>query len=381
MKKLAILVMIMFLFNSAFFAVDVVAEMLEKSDAIEPISVSYEPPKAESIALSGDEERVITKSGAYVFSGEYTGNAICVEVDGSDDGIVYLLLNEVNITSENAVPISVNKAEKVIVVLSGKNSIRQTVNSDEKKKIPKGAVYSQENMVFLGDGSLNIETNYENGINCKGDLVIGGGTFAINAVKNGIVGSGYLQISGANITMDVGNDALKTTKKDAELLIVNGEFVIEAKGEALHAEKILQIDGGVFDIYAEKNAIQAKNTVLINGGTINITDCEEGVEGRYVIINGGNINIDSRDDSLNVSEVEGGIEIHGGEIVINFGLGGDGIDSNGYYTQTGGNIKVLTADTKNLKDGAFDADGKVTITGGTLLYANGEPVKAFEKKN
>ena len=59
------------------------------------------------------------------------------------------------------------------------------------------------------------------------------------------------------------------------------------------------------------------------------------------------------------------LTINGGTLVVN--ADGDGLDSNGYATITGGTITVNGPTTNG--NGALDVNGTFTISGGTLLAA------------
>lgn len=69
--------------------------------------------------------------------------------------------------------------------------------------------------------------------------------------------------------------------------------------------------------------------------------------------------------------------ISGGQIVIN--AGGDGLDSNGTATMTGGTVVVNGPTTSN--NGAIDVNGTFDVSGGTLLAAGSAGMAETPEQN
>mgnify|MGYP001943427024 CR=1 FL=1 len=174
----------------------------------------------------------------------------------------------------------------------------------------------------------------------------------------------------------------KGIKSAGNMTIVNGTFNIDSVDDSIHSDGNIKIDGGVFTISSGDDGIHGDGTVIINNGNINILTSYEGIEGNAVEIHGGDIQLVASDDGLNAaggtdqSGFEGWtrkanfatddncyIIIAGGKIVID--ASGDGIDSNGNFTVTGGETYI--SGPTNSGDGAIDYDGTAKITGGIIL--------------
>lgn len=87
----------------------------------------------------------------------------------------------------------------------------------------------------------------------------------------------------------------------------------------------------------------------------------------------GTIDITADDDCLNAANpdltgCDYAMNICGGTIMA-YSAAGDGFDSNGTMTFTGGTVAVWTASTADNEP--LDADGTITVTGGTILAAGG----------
>lgn len=160
--------------------------------------------------------------------------------------------------------------------------------------------------------------------------------------------------------------------KSQYISISGGSFTLDTADDAIHSNGSADITGGEFAIRSGDDAIHADETVTVSGGVIKIETCYEGIEGAVVAIDGGDIDITASDDAVNAASSEKakdetGITIGGGKVVIS--AGSDGIDSNGYFNLSGGEVYISCRMTGG--DGPIDHDGVFTVTGGLLLSTGG----------
>lgn len=152
-----------------------------------------------------------------------------------------------------------------------------------------------------------------------------------------------------------------------------------ATGSAFTDSGIAAEDGSYtgYKISGTDLTIQDSGTYIVSGncsdGSITIKACYEGLEAATLNILSGNISILSEDECLNAanSDLTGysfSMTISGGAITA-YSSTGDGFDSNGDLTITGGTVVVWTANTAD--DQPLDADGTLTVSGGTVLAAGG----------
>ncbi|MBR4467109.1 MAG: carbohydrate-binding domain-containing protein, partial [Clostridia bacterium] len=117
------------------------------------------------------------------------------------------------------------------------------------------------------------------------------------------------------------------------------------------------------------DAIHADYKLNITGGVINIDSAYEGLEANVITISGGQTYVTAVDDGVNATRGAATplINVTGGYLEVAVSPSGDtdGIDSNGYYTQSGG--IVITRGPYNMNMAAIDADGSVSVSGGTLI--------------
>ena len=341
----------------------------------------------------------ITSAGTYRLSGSLSDGQVVV--DSGAEGIVRLVLDGASITSSTTSPLSVVDADKVVVILAeGTQSTLadaaayQYASADVDE--PNAALFSTADLTIAGEGSLTVTGRSNDAIASKDGLIIASGAITVDAVDDGIRGKDYLVVKGGTLLVDAGGDALKAdNEEDAALgyvTIADGTLDLTAGTDAIDAVSSVVIDGGSLAIAAGDDAIHSDVRLEVNGGTIDITRSYEGLEATQIVISGGVINLVAEDDGLNVAGgvdgsgwqqegVFGGrggggggmeapaegyyAEIGGGTLVM--ATGGDGLDSNGSLTVTGGTI-VVNGPTSN-GNGAIDVNGELLISGGTLLAA------------
>lgn len=88
---------------------------------------------------------------------------------------MYLILNGVDITCLSSAPIYVMNAKKSIIsvadgtennITDGKNYVFEDTCTDE----PNAAIFSKGDLIFIDNGLLTVNANYNNGIISKDDL-------------------------------------------------------------------------------------------------------------------------------------------------------------------------------------------------------------------
>ena len=187
-------------------------------------------------------------------------------------------------------------------------------------------------------------------------------------------------------TADSSSDStsMKGIKAGGELIVNGGTFAIDSADDAVHSNASLTVNGGTFAIATGDDAFHADDTLTVTGGTIEISESYEGLEGLHVVISGGGITLTATDDGINAAGGNdqsgaggrdgmfgGGMAASsGGSVLISGGTldvtaSGDGIDANGTLEITGGSITICgpaQGDTATL-----DYDLSAVISGGTFI--------------
>ena len=305
---------------------------------------------AVSYTVSDGQDIRITAAGVYVLSG--TASNVTVYVEAGKDDKVQLVLDGVSVTNTNFPVIYVKTADKVFVTVSGDSALSVTgsFTTDGSTKTD-GVIFSKTDLTLNGTASLTV-SSADNGIVCKDDLKITGGTFTVTASTKAIDANDSIRIAGGTLYLIAGTDGL------------------HAENDGDDTKGYVYICGGSLTISAGDDGIHALSVVQIDGGTLNIK-AAEGIEATYVQFNGGTITIQSTDDGVNAAYKSSAytptVEINGGDITVSMGAGDtDGIDSNGNIIMNGGTVTVTGNST-------FDYDGTAQYNGGTII-ANGQQI-------
>ncbi len=156
---------------------------------------SYSDSDTTKITLNGDSVKIegdgaqadggkitVSKAGSYFLSGKLNDGQVIINA-GKDD-TVKLILNNAEITSSSSSAIYASKCGKTIIVLNENttNTIsdtKTTSGDSQDDDSPNAAVYIQDDLTILGEGTLNVNGNAHNGITTKDTLIITGGKILI----------------------------------------------------------------------------------------------------------------------------------------------------------------------------------------------------------
>lgn len=286
----------------------------------------------------------IKESGTYLLSGTCADGSIKVKKGTTG---VTLVLNGLTLTSETTAPIICAKSTEVSIVAAAntENTLTDTENNnaDDGGAEAENAVIKCKDgsaVTLCGTGTLNVIANGKNGIKS-----------GASTESEGAASLTIRELT-LNITAPV-NDAVNA---EAALNVESGTLTIAAGDDALHCDNAMNI-----------------GTESTAGPSITITTCCEGLEGAAVNIYSGDVSIAATDDCINaanpsLSGYSDTLNISGGTIAA-YTASGDGFDSNGDITISGGTVTVWTANAAD--NSPLDADGTVTISGGTVLAAGG----------
>lgn len=326
------------------------------SDNIDDSSIDWSVATSSEIELT--DSLKITSGGVYTLSGEISDGMI--EIDTEKD--VKLILNNVTVTNSNGPAIYVANADTIIIETADgtENTFTDSSTYTNWDEDVCATIFSHDDLVLQGSGTLIVNGNYADGIVGKDDLKVVSGTYKIDAKDDALRGRDSVYVVDGDFTLVSGGDSLKSNNSDES-----------DKGW-------IKIDDGKFSISAGDDGVHAESTLEINGGSINVKKSYEGLEAARITINAGDISVVSSDDGLNAaggndssspnmmnysSGSDYWIIINGGNISVN--ASGDGIDSNGSLTFNGGTVSV--DGPSNSANGALDAEGSVVYNGGTIV--------------
>ena len=303
--------------------------------------------------LKDGQQLEITEEGVYVLTGTAKNATITVAAD--KEAKVQLVLEGLTVTNDDFPCIYVKSGDKVFVTTAADSALSVTgsfradgdTNTD-------GVIFSRSDLVLNGTAALTISST-KNGVVCKDDLKLTGGSCTVTAAKKALEANDSIRAAGGSYVLNAGTDALHAENEDDDTLgfiyICGGSFTIVSGDDGVHGVSAVQIDGGTLDITAA-----------------------EGIEAARIQLNGGEIAITASDDGINGAQKSDAyrplVDITGGEITIAMGAGDtDGVDCNGDLSISGGTVDVTGSS-------AFDIDGTVSFTGGTVII-NGQTVSTI----
>ncbi len=292
-----------------------------------------------------DGQILIEKAGTYVLEGSFQGSVIV----NADNALVRLVLNGVQIQALDGPAVCVRQADKVILSLElGKENMLS--DSEAHSVEEDAAVYSKDDLVINGEGSLTINGSYLDGLKSKDDLKIVSGSLKINAKDDGLIGKDCIVIQTAQMEIEAGGDCIKSSNdSDAEkgyVAIQGGTYRLTAQNDGIQAETNLLICGGTFTILSgggSSAAVTADRTQQSRPGQIaQQQTSQEESESRKALkaanllqIDGGEFSIDSCDDALHSNNT---ILVRGG--VYNIATGDDAVHADTFLHLTGGNLEI-----------------------------------------
>lgn len=348
---------------------------------VDELDYDYDEAEVVAITLSGDNISckssdvkidgstiTIQKAGTYLLSGTLTDGNIIVDSDDKEN--VRLIFNGVEISNSTTTPLYIKNAEKTIVTLvdGTENTLSDGENyilDDESNNEPNGTIFSKDDLVINGLGSLTINANYNHGIQSKNLLKIISGNIDIISNGDSIIGKdgvivkeaviniesqedgikatkveenkGYIYLDNPEITIKAKKDGIqavtclyvkdgkynietgetnensqsnsdtstdysrKGMKAGVDIAIENGEYTIDSEDDGIHSNNSITVNAGTVNIASKDDGVHADTELTINNGDIKVSESDEGLEAKYITINDGNIDITTSDDGINAS--------------------------------------------------------------------------------
>ena len=244
---------------------------------------SFDRQSAASITLSGSTAQsngsgvsinnatvTISKEGCYLINGELEDGQIIVDAGDSDK--VQLVLDKASIHCSTGSAILVRNADKVKVTLAAdsENELSDGTEYQTDDDNPDAALFSKDDLVINGSGSLTVQGNYKHGITGNDDLVITGGRLTVNSLSHALRGKDSVAILDGTFVLTSQKDGIQASNTEDStkgwVQIDGGNFTIQSSGDGIQAETNLSIYDGSFTITSGGGAVNGADHTENRGG-------------------------------------------------------------------------------------------------------------------
>ncbi len=232
------------------------AETSSESQAytLSPADLTTQHEQIQEIFIDENSQYQITQPGAYRFTGQQEGQ-ICVDVQ---DEIVYLILDNLELHSNNGPAIYVKSAAKVVVTIpEGTESTLSDSAYYGDFPEAKACLFSSSDLTINGTGSLQVSGYFGDAIRTKDYLKILGTAATVRAKGDALRGNDGVALENATLDLqceDTGIHATRTNKpgrgyvaiQGGSLSIIAGQYGIKAS-ENLYLQDCTADISGILD--------------------------------------------------------------------------------------------------------------------------------------
>ena len=364
-------------------------------NAQENITIKFNGNDAEIVNPYAFQGVTVTKTGADVVVTSTSTDEINFQLSGStttgsfkiySDKKFNLELNNVSITNDNGAAINIQSGKKCTVNLIGTSSLTDassyaTVSGEDQK----ACFFSEGQIVFTGEGTVNVTGNYKHGI-CSDDYIdIQSGTVKIlKAANDGIrVNDYFLMTNGTLSTTSTTGDGIDG---DAGYIQIDGGTIniniATADTKCIKCDSIITMNGGAVNLTipaAQGKGFKTKQTMTVNGGTITAN-----MTGAVAIVSNDPSYCTAIKTDIDFVQTNGTINI------THSGTGGKGISADGNVNLKGGNLTVTVTGacgtytntsgvTDNYNSTCVSADKNINVIGGNItLNVKANSAKGFK---
>jgi len=334
-----------------------------------------------------------------------------------------LTLNGVTINNPTGAAINIQSGKRVFVELADgttstlSDGTEYDMVDDEDMK---ACFFSEEQLIFCGNGTLDVTGNYkdaissedyvffhagtkvnitanaDDGISTNDGITVNGGVLNILVAApgaNGMTSDDFVTINGGRTTIITTGDgeyddddvsASAGIKADKDFTINGGSLLVKSTGEGgkgISVDQIIEINGGITEVITEGSkseindgsssptALKGDSCINVNDGILVIRttgDDANGLKSDYgVTIKGGTVESFTTDDCINT---DSNISFTGGYSYF-FATDGDAMDADGGISIEDG---VVVALTESSEKKSFKSKGDFTFSGGTVVGVGDE---------
>ncbi|MBQ7265948.1 MAG: carbohydrate-binding domain-containing protein [Firmicutes bacterium] len=339
---------------------------------------------SDSVDITSGTLELVSKEGDGIrcTKGNVTVNDGSISINAADNGIF-----------AKAADINISGGTLNINVLPETTADTDTYNYD--------GIHTKVGNISITGGNITTDT-YCDGIQSAGELIVNG-TAEINVTTEAEIASSSSEQSGPGQgsfgpgqqqqqdSQEEDSISAKGLKAGTDMTLDGGAVinVTYSADDSIHSDGNVTINNATLDLSAGDDGVHAEDTLTFNEGcNVRVNKSYEGIEAETININGGQVVVYADDDMVNAaggndssssngqwgdpssSSASGNININGGYLYCVNTKDGDGIDSNGSITMTGGTV-IVNGVSGNTSNSSIDYDGTFAYSGGDLFAVGG----------
>lgn len=292
-------------------------------------------PSGVNVIVSGNHVKVTSAKSdiAYTLKGTTTNGSFKLYSDKK----AQITLDGVSITNPTGAAINIQSGKTMMIKLADgaanylEDGKSYTLESIEQQK---GTLFSEGQLVFSGNGSLNVKSNY----------------------GHGIVSDDYVRVRGGNITINSVRDGINTSDR---FIMYDGVVNITAQQDGIDVDEgYIEIGGGQLTVNAVDEGITASYEGDENSGIVDplITP--------YIDIKGGLIKVVTTGDKGHGMRAMSTFSMSGGIVqATTKGAGSKALMSEGGMSLIGGKVTVLTEGSALYEDSDLSSSAGIRSKG------------------
>ena len=321
----------------------------------------------------------VTVNGNHITANHGEVKNVCYVVSGqTSNGSLTILgekkyavkLTDVSIQNPDSAALNLLSKKRAFITLSGTNTLTDGTSSQNDHK---GALYCKGKLIFAsGSGQLTVNGNYNNAIHSADYIVFdkGNNIYAKSTANHGVKANDGIYINGGILNVEVSAAAAKGINSESDIQVNGGRTTViatgggayedgEAKGAAaVKCDSVFTQNGGELYLKATANGgkgLKADWEAYINGGKLRVVT----TGGVY---SSGSDTASPKGVKVGTKNVHGVLNIAGGDVMVRTnGQKGEGIESKGSLTVSGGSVVV------SAYDDAINSSGDMYLTGGSIV--------------
>lgn len=292
-----------------------------------------------------------------------------------------VLFAGVQLTNKSGPAINIQSKKRVLITLAKGtvNSLADAATYASSNEDQKATLFSEGQLVFNGDGTMNVSSVANHGIcsddyiriisgiinvtsagkdaiHCNDKLLIEGGKITVSPTGDGFdCETGFIRMSGGEVVATITGADAKAIKAETSIFIGAGNATLTltgAQSKGLKAKKLITVSDGTLQFNSSGTVVLTASGSGFDPSYCTAIKCDSSV-----VISGGSINITQTGAGNKGISSDQNIEISGGTIhLINSGNGATYVNTSGV--------------TDSYNATCITADGNIALTGGTITTSN-----------